>query len=81
MEHYRDGTHIDFPTVLYRADELVAEAERLELRGLTRREVAQQLGVKWGTIVTARWRLRRRAAAARQREQEELNHEADHECG
>lgn len=75
MRAYRDGTHIDFPRRHYRTEELVEFAAELLARRNDKVWVAEQLGVKWATINTARWRLRRRAE---QREGE--NSEADLEC-
>ena len=72
MREYHYGRHLDYPTTLYRADELVDAANVLLDRGINKWDVAEMLGVKWGTIVTARWRLRRRME---QREGE--NSEAD----
>lgn len=69
----RDGTVIDYPSVYRRAEELVEAAEELLAYRNDKAWVAARLGVKWGSITTARWRLRRRAA---QREGE--NNEADH---
>lgn len=60
MRHFHAGTHADFPTVTYRSAELVAAAVELEELGYPANVIAERLGVKWGTIVTARWRLRRR---------------------
>lgn len=67
------GTHIDYPTVNRRAVDLIESADELLNRGCTNQEVADILGVKWASIVTARWRLRRRA----QRHEKEENSEAD----
>lgn len=74
---YRNrGRHVELPRATWPAVELVHEADALLESGCHREDVAERLGVKWGSIVTARWRLSRRAA-----QREGVNHEADHERG
>lgn len=67
------GNITNFPMVIHRGTSLIDAADELLDLGYSNAVVAKRLGVKWGTIVTARWRLRRRA------QQEEENSEADRE--
>lgn len=69
----RDDELADYPRVYQRAEDLVQDAAELLAYRNDKEWVAAKLGVKWNTITTARWRLRRRAA---KRERE--NNEADH---
>lgn len=71
---YCYGSIIDFPTVTYRGTDLIEAADELLHLGYSNDVVASRLGVKWGSIVTARWRLRRRA------QREEEKNEADYQC-
>lgn len=75
MREYYYGRIDDFPMVLYRGTSLIEAADELLSFGIPNDVVAERLGVKWGTIVTARWRLRRQAQ--REEENSEANRESD----
>jgi len=59
--HLNDGTLADFPRKTWKAEDLVAEADLLRTAGVGREEIAERLGVKWVSIMSAKQRLRTRA--------------------
>lgn len=61
--HNHKGTLEQFPRKMWKAAELIAEADHLREHGATREQVAQQLGVKWSSIVSAKQRQRAKREA------------------